>query len=558
MNYDVIFLKGGDQYNYYQTWKATLTQQALEEKYQQGGVLCGTSAGLAVLSKVLFTAEKGTVYPDEMLENPNNYYARLADDFLQFFPGHIFDSHFVDRGRLGRLAGFLAYWKLNHNALIRGIGVDENTAMAIDSSGLATVFGTGSASILEGMTPDPFQLNGNMLRADSLRLIQLIDGCTYDLNTGGITGLAHQITPTISDETANYHLYLSGGNALADNDAMLNAFAQALVQTDTVLIITGNTQSLALEYQARLSSLGLQNVWVRTATGSTAGDMVFREEILQSGAFLFVDNHGYILEHFLQSGVAGEALYQRIRQDGMRIALIGDNSRFAGPVMVENYLTTNASYNGNLQLRPALRLWQTTIVMPNAYLDPDMYENAASGLPWAMVQDSAARGLCLNARSWIYYGPAQGKTWFTVNGTLPVMYLRHKGGYAGLTTATYSNSQTSTRNIAGFEEMQLRILTDGDQVMMGDHISPAGVHNPGSPLSNLSLYQIGGLHYLRNEESTGLLLEWVDMQGRVCLAKRSNERHIPLPLAALPSGVYLLRVMADSQNAPRIFKILYN
>ena len=557
MTYDVIFLKGGDQYDYYNTWKGSLTQQALEEKYLQGGVLCGTSAGLAVLSKVLFTAEKGTVYPDEMLENPNNYYARLADDFLQFFDGHIFDSHFVDRGRLGRLAGFLAYWKLNHNALIRGLGVDENTAMAIDSNGFATVFGTGSVCLMEGLTPDPFQLNGNMLRADSLRLVQLIEGCTYDFSTGSISGFSGQVTPKTLNETGNYNLYLSGGNALSENIDMMAFFAQQIGPADSVLIITGNTQNLASDYQAHLSNLGLQNVHIRTATGSTAGDLTLHKDISQAKGFVFIDNHGYILEHFLQSGVAGEALYQRVRQDGMHIALIGDNSRFAGPVMIENYLTSNASYNGNLQLRPALRLWQTTIVMPNTYFDPDMYENAASGLPWAMVKDSAANGIWLNARSWVHYGPVQGKTWLSIHGSLPVMHLLNVGSFAGMTTATYSSAQTNSRNIVGFEQMQLSILTDGDQVMMGDHISPAGVHSADNRLAKLFLYRIGGMYYLSNEQAAALRIEWVDMQGRLCQTKQVKETRIPLPGARLPSGLYLLRVFAEDQPQPRIFKMVY-
>jgi cyanophycinase-like exopeptidase len=41
MAHDVIFIKGGDQFNYYQAYKGTKTQQAIEDKYQDGGVICG-------------------------------------------------------------------------------------------------------------------------------------------------------------------------------------------------------------------------------------------------------------------------------------------------------------------------------------------------------------------------------------------------------------------------------------------------------------------------------------------------------------------------------------
>ncbi len=59
-----------------------------------GGVIGGTSAGLHILSEVLFTAQNGTVYPEEALEDPFNQYMTLEDDFLNLMPGLIFDSHF--------------------------------------------------------------------------------------------------------------------------------------------------------------------------------------------------------------------------------------------------------------------------------------------------------------------------------------------------------------------------------------------------------------------------------------------------------------------------------
>ena len=97
MNYDVFFIKGGDQWDYYNTWKNTKVEDAITDKFNQGGVIMGTSAGMAILSEVVFTAENGTVYPDEALTDPYNWIdIALNDDFLGIFQGYIFDTHFVE------------------------------------------------------------------------------------------------------------------------------------------------------------------------------------------------------------------------------------------------------------------------------------------------------------------------------------------------------------------------------------------------------------------------------------------------------------------------------
>ena len=86
MNYDVFFIKGGNQWDYYNTWNDTKVEDAIHDKFNQGGVIMGTSAGMAILSEVIFTAENGTVYPDDALTDPYNWIdIALDDDFLGIF-----------------------------------------------------------------------------------------------------------------------------------------------------------------------------------------------------------------------------------------------------------------------------------------------------------------------------------------------------------------------------------------------------------------------------------------------------------------------------------------
>jgi cyanophycinase-like exopeptidase len=146
ITYHAVYMRGGDQYYYYNWYKNTKTQQAIESIFTNGGVVAGTSAGLHVLTEVIFTDDTGYgLFPFEAIENPTHAYMTLHDDFLSLVPSAYGDSHFSERGRFGRLIGIMANRQFTQSQTITGIGIDDLTALAIDGSGIATVFGTGCA-----------------------------------------------------------------------------------------------------------------------------------------------------------------------------------------------------------------------------------------------------------------------------------------------------------------------------------------------------------------------------------------------------------------------------
>ena len=148
---ELIFIAGGDQWDYVSQWSGTQVVEIIDEKVAAGVPLGGTSAGLAVLGEFLFSAKKGTVYSDEVLANPYNRYVHLDRDLVNvpMLEGVITDSHFTERDRMGRLVGFMARiiedgWAPH----AFGIGIDEATAVLVDGVGYATVIGEGSAFFL--------------------------------------------------------------------------------------------------------------------------------------------------------------------------------------------------------------------------------------------------------------------------------------------------------------------------------------------------------------------------------------------------------------------------
>ncbi|CAF3907390.1 unnamed protein product [Rotaria magnacalcarata] len=197
---EAVFIAGGDQANYVNFWKNTKVHHALNfvrnvKKIPVGG----TSAGCAILGEAYFSALEGTVTSPEALSNPYMNLVTLGyKDFMNqpYLSNVITDSHFDNRDRHGRLVTFLARMNHDHGIQARGIGLDESTAVCIESNGIGKIIGSGSAYFLtqNGMdsTPETCR-DGSPLdwyryqKAVKVYKIQATtDGShTFDLNTWG-------------------------------------------------------------------------------------------------------------------------------------------------------------------------------------------------------------------------------------------------------------------------------------------------------------------------------------------------------------------------------------
>ena len=114
----------------------------------------GTSAGMAILGDYYYAPGLEGVLSSEILNDPfhHNTHDIYRSDFLQvpFLKNVITDTH-LDRcndnhpeTRYGRLFGFMARIMVSENQPVYGIGLEEGAFVAIDSKGIATVFGNDS------------------------------------------------------------------------------------------------------------------------------------------------------------------------------------------------------------------------------------------------------------------------------------------------------------------------------------------------------------------------------------------------------------------------------
>lgn len=156
-NAEMVFIAGGDQADYVNYWRGTKVQAALNYLATVKKIpIGGTSAGCAILGRTYFGALQGTIRSEPALQNPYDALVTLSrNDFLDmpFLENTITDTHYDNPVRVGRHLVFMARMIQDSGVAplqMRGIGVEERTAVAVDAAGQAVVFGRGQAHFLQG------------------------------------------------------------------------------------------------------------------------------------------------------------------------------------------------------------------------------------------------------------------------------------------------------------------------------------------------------------------------------------------------------------------------
>ncbi|MEO8272898.1 MAG: cyanophycinase [Chloroflexota bacterium] len=166
-----IFLTGGNQLRLSSTVGGTLLAEAVMDRFREGAVVAGTSAGASAMSShmIAFGATGGT---------PKHRMAALAAG-LGVLPSVIVDQHFQQRNRYGRLLSVIA-----QNPSLLGLGVDEDTAGVVGPDGVMEVIGRGSVTIIDGANAetDAWEVHGHRpVMISGVTLHALPSGYKFDL-----------------------------------------------------------------------------------------------------------------------------------------------------------------------------------------------------------------------------------------------------------------------------------------------------------------------------------------------------------------------------------------
>lgn len=167
-----IFFTGGDQLHITALLGGSRLHQALFQKFQNGVIVAGTSAGASMMGNSM-------IISGDRDETPRFGGVEIGPG-MDFMIGAIIDTHFSQRGRMGRLLTAVAHFPQD-----LGIGIDENTALVITDHHF-DVIGEGAVTVVDAgaisHTNLPDIKDGEGLALYDVKIHVLSAGCRFNLN----------------------------------------------------------------------------------------------------------------------------------------------------------------------------------------------------------------------------------------------------------------------------------------------------------------------------------------------------------------------------------------
>jgi cyanophycinase len=397
-----IFIRGGDQWNYIRYWKGTKTDSAINYIFQNGGVISGTSAGLAVLGDVDFSARFGTVYPDESLINPFNNYMQFEDNFLKLVPNVLFDSHFIERARHGRLVAMLynRYFTTGENLI--GIGIDDRTAFCISSDGIGEAMGSGAVTIFTIDDETELQpLNVDNYTIERMKCDQLTKGWKYDLNNRSISYIppsAKEVDSLREWEYPITNFWLTGSDNISSHIQTNFADFIANVNPDNFVLIThpGYSTQLAplISYLDQVEA----NYEIVYLNNTILNEPTISQIINEATNFVFAGDSLNVLSLLNDtSTVTGRSFRERTVIDEIPVFFFGKSGKIAGKYYTDNlYSDVYAGYRGKITSDPGLNLFGDFVFEPMLFDESNLYENRMSSALWGLMKNRKRFGVYLH------------------------------------------------------------------------------------------------------------------------------------------------------------------
>lgn len=166
-----VYFCGGLQKRIVKTIGGTLLHKRIMELYMDGGLVCGTSAGAAIMSNPMISGKD--------LSGEKNKFVSVSSgrvdltDGLGFVSNCIIDQHFLKRKRQNRLFSTI----LEHPRYM-GIGIDEATSIVISNGFDAEVVGRSSVTVMQA-DREGIRTNSRGDFAGSFSLRFYIEGDTF-------------------------------------------------------------------------------------------------------------------------------------------------------------------------------------------------------------------------------------------------------------------------------------------------------------------------------------------------------------------------------------------
>jgi cyanophycinase len=395
-----IFLRGGDQWDYIRLWKGTKVDSAINFVFQNGGVIAGTSAGAAVLGNVDFSAQSGSAYPDEALQNP--FYSRMKfeNNFLNLIPNVLFDTHFIERARHGRLIAMIYNQHFTAGSDLIGAGIDDRTAICISPDGIGEVMGSGAVSIYYKDALTKYSsIDAGKYTIENMRSHLLTKGWKYDFINNEISFIpesAKDVDPNRVWFYPQTSFYLTGSNNLTSHLNNLTTFLSEN-NNSNILVISHPGFSNSLTTITDYLGTNSYNYDVLNITTSNLNDAVDAVKINQATCFIFAGDSLNVLSYLNQPvGLVNSAFYNQLAQQ-IPVFFFGNTGKISGHHFIENTDTDiYAGYRGKMTINEGLFIFPELIFQPLVFDNSDYYQNRMSSVLLGLMRNRKRIGIYLN------------------------------------------------------------------------------------------------------------------------------------------------------------------
>ncbi len=418
-----IFIRGGDQWDYIRLWKGTKVDSAINFVFNNGGVIAGTSAGAAVLGDVDFSARSGSAYPDDALLNP--FYSRMKfeNNFLNLVPNVLFDTHFTERARQGRLIAMLYNQHYNSSRDLIGAGIDDRTAICISPDGIGEVMGSGAVTIFyKDALTNYSSYNSGKYTIENLKSHLLTKGWKYDFTNNEISFIpesAKDLDPNRVWFDTQTSFYLTGSNNLSSHLNNLNTFLTEN-NSSSVLIVSHPGFSNSISTITEYLSYNNYNFDVLNLTTENLNNSAEAGKINQATCFVFAGDSLDVLSYLNQPGGLVNAAFYNSMAFGNPIFFFGNSGKIEGHKYVDNTDTDiYAGYRGKMTLNEGLFISPELIFQPLLFDNSDYYENRMSSVLWGMMRNRNRLGIYLNGNDLIKVKSLEN----TISGDALIPYI---------------------------------------------------------------------------------------------------------------------------------------
>lgn len=174
---NAVFFSGGDQSRLANILGGTPFMEVIMKRYyeDENFVVAGTSAGAMAMSKIM-------IYGGGTQEVVFRHDLKITTGF-GFLQHCIIDSHFIKRGRFGRLANAVI---TNPGQL--GVGLGDDTALIVKNGEDAECLGSGAVVIIDSSTIGQSNIAEEEedecgVFVENLRVHLLVKGCRFNLKS---------------------------------------------------------------------------------------------------------------------------------------------------------------------------------------------------------------------------------------------------------------------------------------------------------------------------------------------------------------------------------------